>query len=46
VLSDGIITPGALLDWENACDDFFVTAKDPIADDKKVLKITGGLKNL
>jgi hypothetical protein len=45
VLSNGIVTPGALLDWENACDDFFVAAKEPITDDKKVSKVTGGLQN-
>ena len=28
VLSDGMVTPSVLLDWENACDDFFVTAKE------------------
>ena len=45
-LNDGIITPGALLDWENACDDFFVAAKEPIPENKKVSKVTVGLQNL
>ena len=45
VLSDGMVTPGVLLDWENACDDFFVAAKEPIADDKKVSNVTGSLQN-
>ncbi|KIJ91664.1 hypothetical protein K443DRAFT_14206 [Laccaria amethystina LaAM-08-1] len=45
VLSDGITTPSALLNWENACDDFFGSSKDPIPDDKKVSKVTGGLQN-
>jgi len=45
ILSDGITTPSALLDWENACDDFFHGTKDPITDDKKVSKVTSGLQN-
>jgi len=45
VLSDGITTPSALLDWENACNDFFRGMKDLIMDDKKVSKVTGGLQN-
>jgi len=45
VLSDGVTTPGALLDWENACEDFFASSKEPIPDDKKVSKVTGGLQN-
>ena len=44
-LNDGIITPRALLDWENTCDDFFVAAKEPVPEDKKVLKVTVGLQN-
>jgi len=44
-LSDGVMTPGALLDWENACEDFFALSKEPIPDDKKVSKVTGGLQN-
>jgi len=44
-LSDGVTTPGALLDWENACEDFFASSKEPIPDDKKVSKVTGGLQN-
>ena len=41
VLGDGIISASTFLDWENACDDFFKAAKDPISDDKKVSKVTG-----
>ncbi|KAF8810697.1 hypothetical protein BYT27DRAFT_7253434 [Phlegmacium glaucopus] len=44
VLGDGNITAATLLDWENACDDFFL-ARDPVAEDKKVVKVTGGLHN-
>lgn len=45
VLSDGVTTPVTLLDWENACDDFFAACKEPIADKKKVSKVTGGPQN-
>ena len=45
VLTNDMVTPGVLLDWENACDDFFVAAKELIADDKKVSKVTGSLQN-
>ncbi|KDR78151.1 hypothetical protein GALMADRAFT_46851, partial [Galerina marginata CBS 339.88] len=43
VFGEGLITAAALLEWENACDDFFDAAKDPIPADKKVSKVTGGL---
>ena len=45
VLSDRITTPSTLLDWENACNDFFHDVKDLIMDDKKVSKVTGSLQN-
>ncbi|KAF8798986.1 hypothetical protein BYT27DRAFT_7319795, partial [Phlegmacium glaucopus] len=44
VFGEGAITAAALLDWENACDDFFL-ARDPVPEDKKVAKVTGGLHN-
>jgi len=45
VLGDGVVTPACLQEWENACADFFDAAKEPIAEDKKVAKITGGFQN-
>lgn len=45
VLSDGITTPSMLLDWANTCKDFFANVKEPILDDKKVSKVSGGLQN-
>lgn len=35
----------ALLNWENACNDFFIALKDPTVENKKVSKVTGGLQN-
>ena len=40
IFGDGVITASMFLDWENACDDFFEAAKDPILD---VFEVTGGL---
>ena len=43
VFGEGVISVSTFLDWENACDNFFEAAKEPITEDKKVSKVTDGL---
>jgi hypothetical protein len=45
ILTAGVPTPAILLDFEDACDDFFANAKGGVADDVKVTRILPGFKD-
>ena len=43
ILSEGQLTPIVLTDWENCCHHFFIEPN--VMDDKKVVKVAGGLQD-
>jgi hypothetical protein len=41
ILTDGLVTPKVVRDFENHCTTYFLNAKELIPDDLKVTKIIG-----
>ena len=44
ILTTGDITPEVLIDWFNACENYFTERDTP--DDKRVAKVLGGLQDV
>ena len=45
ILTAGVPTPAILLEFEDACEDFFANAKGGVADEVKVTRILPGFKD-
>ena len=45
ILTAGVPTPAILLEFEDACEDFFANAKGGVADEAKVTLILPGFKD-
>lgn len=45
ILTAGVPTPAVLLEFEDACEDFFANAKGGVTDDMKVTRILPGFKD-